>query len=174
MRWALRLFFITIAISAAFSLISSKALDGVGIAVAFCVLLGFIAVGILFDIVGIAVASADERPFHSMAARKVPGAFEALKLLRGAEKVSSFCNDVVGDIAGIISGTTSAVIVTRLVSAFNFQTLVTQLLVSGVVAGLTVGGKAVGKGIAMGFSTEIVHLVGRVMAAVPRVRRKRR
>ena len=69
---------------------------------AFIVLLLIVFLGILFDIIGVAVMSANEKPFHSMAAKKLPGAVEAMKLLRSAEKVSSFCNDVVGDICGVV------------------------------------------------------------------------
>ena len=59
-----------------------------------------------------AVATANEKPFHSMASRKVPGALEAIRLLRNAERVSSICNDVVGDICGVVSGSASATIAT--------------------------------------------------------------
>ena len=65
-------------------------------ALAFVVLACFILLGIVFDIIGVAVTAADERPFHSMAAHRTPGAREALGLIRKANKVSSFCNDVVG------------------------------------------------------------------------------
>ncbi|MFQ8767640.1 MAG: hypothetical protein ACLR8U_14850 [Oscillospiraceae bacterium] len=44
----------------------------------------------MFDIIGVAVTAADEKPFHSMASRKVPEAGEALKLIRNAGRVSSF------------------------------------------------------------------------------------
>ena len=37
-----------------------------------------------------------------MAAHKEAGAIEALRLIRNAEKVASFCNDVVGDISSIV------------------------------------------------------------------------
>ena len=103
-RWAVQVFFIAVFLSAALSFASDSALDGAGIAVAFGVLLAFILLGIVFDIIGVAVTAADEKPFHSMAARKMPGAREAIGLIRKADKVSSFCNDVVGDICGIISG----------------------------------------------------------------------
>lgn len=101
-----------------------------------------------------------------MAAHRVPGAQEALKLLRNAEKVSSFCNDVVGDICGIISGTASASIVLLILA--NRQSVGTraQLLEIGmaaVVSGLTVGGKAVGKTFAMTKSTSIVHCASKVI-----------
>ena len=78
------------------------------------VLFFFIALGIVFDMIGIAAASGTEREFHSMAAHKVRGAREAVWMLRNAEKVSSICNDVVGDICGIISGATGALIAANL------------------------------------------------------------
>ena len=111
-RWAIQVFFLSVVLSAVLSLASEEALDGAGMALAFVVLACFILLGIVFDIIGVAVTAADERPFHSMAAHKTPGAREALGLIRKASKVSSFCNDVVGDICGIISGSTAAIIVT--------------------------------------------------------------
>ncbi len=113
-RWAFTLLGWTFLISMFLSFLSSNALEHIGYILAFLLLGAFILLGVLFDILGIATTCATEKPFHSMAARKVEGAQEALMLIRNAEKVSSFCNDVVGDIAGIISGTTSAVIVTRI------------------------------------------------------------
>ena len=162
-RWAIQVFFISVVLSAMLSLASEEALDGAGLPVAFAVLACFILLGILFDIIGVAVTAADERPFHSMAAHKTPGAREALNLIRKANKVSSFCNDVVGDICGIISGSTGAIIVARLQQAFSIRSLAISLAVTAVVSGLTIGGKAVGKTFAIEKSTTVLQLVGRVM-----------
>ena len=133
-------------------------------AVAFLILLMIILVGIVFDIVGMAVASADEKPFHSMAARKVPGAQESIALLRNAERVSSICNDVVGDICGVVSGSASATIAAQILSNFDMSwpQLIT-LVMSALAAGLTVGGKAVGKSIDVNSCTAIVHGVGQMI-----------
>ena len=121
-------------------------------------------IGILFDVVGVAVTSADETPFHSMAARKVPGAQESIRLLRNAERVSSICNDVVGDICGVVSGSASATIAVQIVNNFDFTwPNVVSLAMSALVAGLTVGGKAIGKTFAVNSSTNIVHAVGKVI-----------
>ena len=162
-RWAVQVFFIAVVLSAALSLASDQALDGAGLAVAFVVLLSFILLGIVFDIIGVAVTAADERPFHSMAARKVPGAREALGLIRRASKVSSFCNDVVGDICGIISGSTAAIIVVRLQEVLSFRSVVVSLAITALVSGLTIGGKAVGKTFAIDKSTAVLQLVGRIL-----------
>lgn len=163
-RWAIQVFFIAVALSAVLSLASDQALDGAGIAVAFVVLLAFILLGIFFDIIGVAVTAADEKPFHSMAARRTPGAREALNLIRKADKVSSFCNDVVGDICGIISGSTGAVIVVQLQGAFGFlPAMVISLAVTALTSGLTIGGKALGKSFAIAKSTAVLQLVGRFL-----------
>jgi CBS domain containing-hemolysin-like protein len=122
-----------------------------------------VVLGIIFDVVGVAVTSADEKPFHSMAARKVPGAQESIRLLRNAERVSSICNDVVGDICGVVSGSASATIAAQILSNFEFSwPQIISLIMSALVAGLTVGGKAVGKTFAMNSSTVIVHTVGKI------------
>ncbi len=161
-RWCITIFFVTIFVSGTISFLSELILESSGIILAFLILLGIVLVGILFDIIGVAVASADEKPFHSMAARKVPGAMESIKLLRNAEKVSSICNDVVGDICGVVSGAASASIAAQLLMNFTFRLpQVVSLVMSALVAGLTVGGKAVGKTFAMNSATVIVHGVGK-------------
>ncbi len=163
-RWAVQVFFIAVVLSAALSFASDQALNGAGLAVAFTVLLAFILLGILFDIIGVAVTAADEKPFHSMAARRTPGAREALGLIRKADKVSSFCNDVVGDICGIISGSTGAVIVVQMQAAFGFlPAMVISLAVTALTSGLTIGGKALGKAVAIENSTAVLQLVGRIL-----------
>ena len=158
------MFFIAVTLSAALSFASDQALDGAGLVVAFAVLLAFILLGIVFDVIGVSVTAADEKPFHSMAARKTPGAREALNLIRKADKVSSFCNDVVGDICGIISGSTGAVIVVQMQAAFSFLPMVvTSLAVTALTSGLTIGGKALGKSFAIAKSTAVLQLVGRIL-----------
>ena len=137
---------------------------GSSVATAFAILLAIVFIGIIFDIIGVAVTSADEAPFHAMAARKVNGAKEAIKLLRQAEKVSSICNDVVGDICGVVSGSASATIAMQLLQHFEVSwPRIVGFAMSALVAGLTVGGKAIGKTFAVNSSTTIVHLVGKAI-----------
>lgn len=163
-RWVITVFIATLFVSGTISLLSEAILSSSGMVAAFLILLSIVAVGILFDVVGVAVTSADERPFHSMAARKVPGAQEAIKLLRNTEKVSSICNDVVGDICGVVSGAASAAIAARVISEFSVTwPKVVTLVMSAMIAGLTVGGKALGKSIAIESSTDIVHTVGKMI-----------
>lgn len=163
-RWVLTIFFVTILISGVISLVSEEIMAVSGMAVAFVILLAIVLVGILFDIIGVAVTSADEKPFNAMAARKVPGAKQAIKLLHNAERVSSICNDVIGDICGVVSGSASATIAAQVLLNIDFTwPRIVSLVMSALVAGLTVGGKAMGKTFAINSSTVIVHSVGKVL-----------
>ena len=163
-RWVVTIFLVTIAVSGTISFVSDEVMASSGIFTAFLILLAIILVGIIFDIIGMAVATADEKPFHSMAARKVPGAQDSIRLLRSAERVSSICNDVVGDICGVISGTASATIAVQLAAKVGEdKTMLVGLIMSGLVAGLTVGGKAIGKTFAIGSCTKIVTFVGKFL-----------
>ena len=163
-RWVVTIFLVTIVVSALISLGSEELMAASSTVVAFFILLAIVCLGILFDIIGVAVTSAEEKPFHSMAARKVPGAAEAIQLLRNAEKVGSICNDVIGDICGVVSGSASAAIAARILQNFEFSwPKLIGLVMSALVAGLTVGGKAIGKSFAIHSSTTIVHGVGRVI-----------
>ena len=163
-KWVITIFFVTIFISGSISLLSDILMENSTMAVAFLILLVIILVGIIFDIIGMAVATADEKPFHSMAARKVPGAQESIRLLRNAERVSSICNDVIGDICGVVSGSASATIAAQILQNFEFSwPRIVSLIMSALVAGLTVGGKAIGKTFAINSCTQIISVVGKVI-----------
>ena len=165
-RWVITIFFVTILVSGIISFTSDLLMAHSTMLMAYIILFAIVLVGIIFDVIGVAVTSADERPFHSMAARKVTGALEAIRLLRNAERVSSICNDVVGDICGVVSGSASATIAAQILKNFEFsaESLI-PLLMSALVAGLTVGGKAIGKTFAMNSCTKIVHGVGKILWA---------
>lgn len=165
-KWIITIFLSTVVISALFSTVSNALLGEATLIAAFFILLAIILIGIIFDIIGVAVTAADPKPFHSMAAHKEPGAKEALKMLKNAEKVSSFCNDVVGDICGVISGTASASIVVLMMTGMGSLSgisRVVEIAMAALVSGLTVGGKAIGKSFAMGQSTKIVHMAALVV-----------
>ncbi len=166
-RWVVTIFFVTIFVSGTISLVSDLVMESSSILIAFLILFTIVFIGIIFDVIGVAVTSADEKPFHSMAARKVPGAQESIRLLRNAERVSSICNDVIGDICGVVSGSASATIAAQVLLGFDFSfPQVVTLAMSALVAGLTVGGKAIGKTFAIGSCTSIVHTAGRVIWAI--------
>ena len=152
------------------SFFSSTALEGAGYMVTLLVLAVFIALGIMFDIIGVAVTAANPKPFNSMAAHRVKGAKEALYLIRNAEKVASFCNDVVGDICGIVSGSTATVIVVLLQNSFGWRSIVVSTVVTALISGLTIGGKAIGKKVAMKKSKDVIYLTAKVLSVLHLVR----
>lgn len=167
-RWIGFIMAISFILSVGMSYISNEALRNAGTILSFIVLFLFIALGILFDMIGVAATSATEKEFHSMAAHKVRGAKEAVWMTRNAEKVSSICNDVVGDICGIISGATGALIVTSLtVGKTGAQILLVSLLITGLISSLTIGGKAAGKSIAIANSRRVLAICGQVLSILP-------
>ena len=164
-RWIATISIASFFLSVIMSYTSNQALEHVGNLIAFVILFAFIALGILFDVIGVAATVSTEKRFHSMAARKVSGAKQAIWITRNAEKVGSFCNDVVGDISGIISGATSAVIITHLTkNGTDLRAIVLSLVSTGCVSSLTIGGKAIGKTIGISRSEDIVFMVGRLLA----------
>jgi len=154
--WIIKITLLAFIISFIFSFISEIALNNTGIIVGIIILLVFILLGVIFDMVGVAVTASDEKPIHSMNARKVRGANIATIFKKNADKVSSFCNDVVGDICGIISGSAGVVIATSLTKIIKIEPFYISLIVTAIIAALTIGGKALGKGIAMKNSNNIL------------------
>lgn len=166
-KWSTMIAVITLVLAAIFSIVSSLVLRGVPLAIGMVVVLIIVLIGIIFDTIGLAAAAANEVPFHAMASEKVHGSREAIQICRNADRFSSFCNDVIGDISGIVSGTASAIVVIKLVFELGYMEdsnihFVLAVVFTSIVASLTVGGKAIGKSAAIYFSTPIVLAVGKV------------
>jgi len=158
--WIIILVLTTIVFSILMSSVSSVITQNTNLITAILIVIGIIIIGIIFDIIGIAVAVADETPFHAMASSKVKAAKYAIRLIRNANKVATFCNDVVGDVCSVISGSTSAFIVVKLAMFFKgIDVFVIGIVVSAMVAGLTVLGKGLGKSYAIAKSNNIVYKV---------------
>ncbi len=148
---------------------SQTLMKRMGLEIAFPALLGIILVGVVADIVGVAVAVADETPFHAMAAKKKKGARQAIRLVRNADRVASVLNDIVGDIVGTVSGAAGAAIVLRLVAFSSISESVLGMLTVGGIAALTVGGKAAGKGLAIYRANEITFRVAQLLYSLERL-----
>ncbi len=151
--------------SGVFTLLSSGIMEMVNVWIAVLILLLIIFCGIVFDVIGMAVTTADEAPFHSMAAKNIKNAGLAINLIKSKDKVSNFCNDVIGDICGIVSGSASAAVVAYILKALpSVGNFLLTLLITATVAALTVGGKAMGKSIAIKHSNSIVYFTARVIS----------
>lgn len=163
-KYVLTISFTTLVIAILMKAISDTLLENIIMAYSFFILLGIILIGIIFDVVGVAVTSCDDTYFHAMASDKVYGAKESIMLIKNAEKVSSICNDVIGDVCGIVSGAVSTWIVTQFVmNGFSSGEEFLALGMTGVVSALTVGGKALGKFVAMNLNCNIVYLAGKII-----------
>ncbi|ADH99769.1 hypothetical protein [Salisediminibacterium selenitireducens] len=167
LKWSGLISIVTLFMAAMFAIISTAVLSGVNWAAGMFIVIIIVFIGVFSDTIGVAATAASERPFHAMAAEKVPGSRHAVAITRNADRFSNFTNDVIGDIAGVISGTASAYVVLQLAlqlghsEGSTIQFLISVLFTS-VVAALTVGGKSVGKTIAIQYSTEIIYQVGRL------------
>lgn len=162
-KWILHITIITFFLATILNFFSDVALKESNLLVAFCILGFIVLIGIIFDIIGTAVISGREEPFHAMAAKKVFGAKEAIKLLRNANIVANFCNDVVGDISGIVSGAALMAIIAKLAFEGPKSSIYTAIL-GGLLSAITIGGKAIGKNIGINKSQSIVYTVAVIFA----------
>ena len=174
--WPIKATVISLFLALILSFGTELALSGAGIAIAVVLLVVLIALAVLFDMVGLAVAGCDPVPLNAMASRKVKGAGHAVTLCQNANIVSSVFCDIVGDSIGIITGACGAVLALVLSSELDgFAALAVTVSVAAVIAALTIGGKACMKRVALLRGTEIVLICGKIMTVfVKEGRRKRR
>lgn len=154
--WVLKITIIAFIISFGFSFASELIIPNVNIFIGILLVIIFIIIGIIFDMIGMSVTSADSVSFHSMSARKVKGAALAVKFKKNSDKVSSFCNDVIGDICGIVSGSAGAIVSANLAVNFNLNPFFTTLIVMALISALTIGGKAIFKSFSINKSNIIL------------------
>ena len=161
--WILIVTIISFAISFIMSLISELIIPNAFIAISIFLVLIFIFIGIIFDMIGLSAQTADAKIFHSMATKKVKGAKKAIELIKQKDKVSSLLNDVVGDICGVISGSCGLAISINLSSIFDFNKILTTVIVTSIISAMTIGGKAFGKTIAIKNSNEIIFEFAKIL-----------
>ena len=163
-NWLIKITLTAFLISFVFSGVSETILPNVPLIVGIILVFVFIFLGVIFDMVGVAVTSSDEKQFHSMSARKVKGAKTAVTFKKNAEKVSSFCNDVIGDICGIISGSAGVMIAGSISTQVDISLFWTSLTVTALIAALTIGGKALGKGLAISKGNQILFAFAKLIS----------
>ena len=155
--WPIVVLILGTLISLIFSILSELVLDGSAIFVALLVIFIFVALNIVADMIGLAIASSNIEHFTAMAARKVKGSKQAISLVKNADKVSSVLNDVIGDVCGILSGAAGASIVTKIAidNGGSFMSILVPSLVAAIIAGLTIFGKAIVKSLAVKHANEM-------------------
>lgn len=164
-RWAIQVFILSISLSLAFGFLSQTLLSSMGTVIAILGICVFIFLSVLFDMIGIAVASADEEQFEKWNKTQLQGARAGLKLCRNSEKVCSFCADVVGDICSTLCGAGGACIVVALSASISSPalTMLLSVSVSALIAGLTIFFKALMKQHALKSSNKIILNLGRLL-----------
>lgn len=166
--WTIKITIITFFLSGVFSFISEITSSVAHVSVAFILLILLIAIGIIFDAIGVAATSCDLAPLLAMSSKKVKGAKMAVKLVKNAERVSNICCDVIGDICSIISGSCTMAIVIKLAGESGTASYWLSIGMSALSSAIMVGGKAVFKNIAVNNSKELVMLAARVLSVFSR------
>ena len=161
-KWIITVTLLAFVISIVFSFFSELITANATAFIATVIILVFIALGIIFDMIGIAITVADIKTFNSMATKQVKGAKLAVKLIQNNEKASSFCNDVIGDICGIVSGSAGVALATILSVRYDFELFTSTLIITAIIAALTIGGKAIGKSRAINKSTVILYRFSKI------------
>jgi hypothetical protein len=164
--WIVTITIVTLIMAVILGYISLIFMDKVSLPGAIIIVLLIVLLGIFFDLLGIAVTAAEEKPFHSMAASKVKGSKESIIIIRNASIVANFFNDVIGDISGIISGSAVAAILVKINTNISVESTMISIIITGVLAAITVGGKAIGKEIALRHSNLIVYRLGVIYSLV--------
>lgn len=156
------MFFIAISMSLFFGFVSQTLLSKMGIVFASVGILFFVSVSVAFDMLGIAVTTAEPEMFEKWVSRNIKGAKVGLQLCNNSEKVCSFCADVVGDICSTLCGAGGACIVVVLTANIENSNLImfVSILTSAFIAGLTIFFKALMKERALKKSNKIILRLG--------------
>ncbi len=164
--WIIEITIIAFTMSLTLSLFSDAVISNSTVIVSIIILIIFIALGIIFDMIGVAVTVADSKVFNSMASKKVKGSKVALKMIKNNSKVSSFCNDVIGDTCGILSGSAGVTIAISIANRYSLNLMTVSLIMTSLIASMTIGGKAIGKSYAINKSNRILYLFSKVIETI--------
>lgn len=162
-KWIITILISAFVISALLSFVSELIIPNTKLIISILLVILFILLGIIFDIIGVSVTTSNEAMFHSMASKQIKGAKQAITFIRNKDKMSSFCNDVIGDICGVISGSCGLTIALQLSSILDISKLITTVVITSLISALTIGGKALGKTFAVTYSNQILYQVSRIV-----------
>ncbi len=162
--WIIKVFILTFLICLIISGLSNFIASNANLIILIMITVIIIFIGIIFDIIGTAVLTANEATFHAKASNKIRGSKESIKLIKNASNIANFCNDIVGDICGIVSGSMGAMIAIILAEKLSLNPVITALIISSIISSLMVGGKAIGKNIAIKNSDYIIFKVGKIIS----------
>ena len=163
-NWIYKVFLLSFILSIVFSSGSSFIANRANSIILGIIIVCVIIIGIVFDMIGVAVLTSNESSLHAKASKKLKGAKEAISMLKNAPRVASICNDVVGDVCGIVSGSLGAVLTINIATYFNYNVVLITTIITAIISALTVGGKAIFKTIATKKADTIVYNVGKIIS----------
>lgn len=163
-KWIITITICAFLISLFFSSITETLVSHLNAVLGIIIILLIIVIGVIFDMVGVSVTAASIKPFNSMASKKIRGSKTAIFLIQNAEKVSAFCNDVIGDVCGIISGSVGILISNVIANELDANVGVITLILTALIASITIGGKALGKSYAINKSDVIVFRFAKIVS----------
>ena len=163
--WAFKMFLVSICMSLFLGFISQTILTKMGIIFAIIVITIFVFLSVIFDMLGIAVASADLNVLKSWEKENKTGASVAVRLCENSEKVCSFCADMVGDICSTLSGAGGACIVVAITNELTSANIImlVSIITSALIAGITIFFKAIMKERALKNSNKIILDLGKFL-----------
>ena len=162
-KWLLTVLLISFVLSIVMSVTSEGLIPKVNIIVGILIILVFIFISVIFDMIGVAITAQDETQFHSMASKKIKCSTHSVKLLKNSDKLASICNDVIGDVCGVVSGSAGVLVANTISENFLINKSLVVLITTAIIASLTITGKAYGKTIAINNSKQITEKVGKVL-----------
>lgn len=163
LKWLLTVLLLSFCLSIVMSVTSEGLIPRINLVFGILVIILFIFISIIFDMIGVAITAQDETPFHSMASKKIKGSTHSVKLLKNSDKLASICNDVIGDVCGVVSGSAGVLVTSTISDSLNINKSLVVLITTAVIASLTITGKAYGKTIAINKSKEITEKVGKIL-----------
>ena len=172
--WYFEIFAVSLSLCFIFAIMSQLILMRSNLVLALFVILVLIIISVIFDIIGVAVAASHIKPFLELKSKGYKrGVDQAIKLVKNADRVSSVCTDVIGDICSILSGAGGVAVSIFIIAEFeSFNSAILSTLISSLIAALTVLGKALGKTYALNCSTKVLLGVGKFMSIFSRKRGK--
>lgn len=162
-KWIITVMIVSFILSIIFSSLSEIIIPNINIFFGILLIVIFIFIGILFDMIGVAITAAEEKPFHSMASKKVKGSKNSIKLLKNSDKLASICNDVIGDVCGVVSGGAGMLVANSISLKLSINSTISVFIVTALIASITIGGKAIGKSTAIKKSEKITFRVGKIL-----------
>lgn len=166
-HWLWQITLLSLLLSCIFGIISELMLAHTSLTLALILIILLVFVGLTFDIIGMAVTAGNIKSLLEQKSRETKGVDIGITLVKNADKVSSICTDVIGDICSILSGAGGvaiSVILTNEIPGANPFFL--SVIISALIASINVLIKAIGKSYAIRNSDKIIIKIGMMLSFI--------